>query len=260
MTKSAKIALITVLIIIVAAVIIFFPLKIRSRLLLDQYRGMSISGRADYYIDGQDDFEFEMTGNTATNVFLDWLGSHVTMRSFKNIEKPLVYSNHWYTIRLVTRRTYEIIKIVTNGRYIEIHEGGKNRKYRIVPKGFDIEILDELIKDYIEVYDTGPLTPIEFEDISESYQQEYIRPSGWLDVEFLDAHSGNYYYAIFYDVRPYENIEIFDDGSRIVVYYDEGEGKLTDVELKLSELPHSKVIYFLNGERSYNVMYAKSME
>ena len=252
-------AMITVIIIVAATAIIFWPAKIESRHNFKIDENVKILGDTSYYLDEIDnDFDFELTELEDITKITEYICGIKNNRSIKGVETPLNYGNHRYTFRLFNKKTGESQYMYFNGRYLEVAKGRKSVKYRIYPKDINLAIFDRMIEPYIVEGQKLPLTPIAFTDESESIQDMSTLKDGWVDVMWIDGHAKTEYYAVFNNLKPYNNIEIYEDGKRVIIFYDEGEGEKTDTSLKLDHLPahpgneDSMVIFILNGERSYN--------
>ena len=259
MGNGKAILMITAIIVIATIAIIFWPAKIESRHNFEIDSNVKIVGDAKYYLDTSgDDFDFELTNLADITKVHDYVCGLKGMRSFKSVETPLIYGNHRYTFRLFNIKTGESEWIRFNGRYIEITNNRKTFKYRVSPKDIDLAILDRMIEPYIVEGCTGPLTPIEFTDESAHIEDMSSVKDGWVDVMWIDGHTETEYYAVFNNLRPYSNVEIYEDGKRVIIFYDEGEGEPKDITLKLDRLLYKEgsleamVIFILNGERSYN--------
>lgn len=268
MQKRTKFILTAVFIFVFSFVLIFFwPSKMASRVELDMNDNILITGHARYYIEPDDrNFDFYIDDASAIEKIADLLGSLRGFRTFKNVETPLLYGDHRYVFTIFDKTTGEMTYFNINGRYIEADNGARYIKYRIFPKDIPLSIIDRMVTPFIEEGFNDPLVPIEFTDETGTLDMNSDVKDGWVHVQWIDGHTGDEQYATVKGVSPYTKLEIFADGNALVIFYDEGEGEKTDIELRLASLPvhpmdsNAKIVFILNGERSFNTRYTFGRE
>lgn len=258
------ILLILTVAVIIAVVIFFCPMKMKTRFDIDTEYYSSIDGNVIYYGDSDKDFAFMIGDPEITKELIELLGDMRGVRTFKNKETPLLYSDHLYSFNIYNSRYGNHMEMKFNGRYITVTKAGKSIKFRVVPKDIEIAVIDRLVTKGNP--ETKPMTSIEFTDRSDQISDYGHSPEGWVDVEWFDAHAGTHFSVTFNGFKPYSEVSFYDSDGSLVIFYTEAEGEKNEYNFFLESLPchphnpDARIILILNGERSYNTKFLYAIE
>ncbi len=260
-----KIILIAIPVILLALILFFFPYKIETKLGLDEFKGNRLAGIINFFGHTQENIHLEINDQSAVAELLDYIGSLRGTRSFKNTGSPPPDTDHYYVFFFYDKDGNPAFMMTFNGNSIFVNDSGQSKKYRIFPKWSDIQIIDQMVADYFVEDIPDFMEPLEYVDISTSSDFNPGR-DGWMQVLWIDGHTDNEQYIIFNDLKPYETLEVYESGETLIIYYDETEGNSGEVAVRVESLPFpprgtdNKIIFILNGKRSYNTEYIYGAE
>ncbi|MBN2883823.1 MAG: hypothetical protein JXN10_09860 [Clostridia bacterium] len=130
----------------VTLVLFFFPYKLATRIDFDEYKGNKVEGSILFYDHPDDNIRFEILDQSAADELLDYLGSLRGIRSFKGNEFPPPETDHMIDFYLSDKDGNVPLLISINGRSIQTN---LRKKFQIFPKNIDIQVIDEMIADFL---------------------------------------------------------------------------------------------------------------
>jgi len=259
-----KIVLLVFALITLAIVLFFFPYRMESRIGLDDINMEGLQGKITFYHTADDNADIFIDDEAAVEKLLDYIGS---LRGIRSVGKSGFFplDDHRYMFYLYDNDGNPLYFLDITGSYIQIVGPGRNSRYRIFPRYLDIQVIDEMTAEYHLVEIPDFMEPIEFEDVSASTDFGTNIGRG-VQVLYIDGHTGDDRFIIFNDLRPYEKLDIYESGETLIIYYDESQSESSEVVVKVERLPFypmendAKIIFILNGKRSYKTEYIYAKE